>query len=78
MLSTSTHAFRFPWDTRESQFLVSNAQGCTALGQCICGRIRAGCKAASREEGTQNRGRLAGTLAEPETEAEHVCPGELA
>lgn len=77
MLSTCTHAFRFPWDTCKSQFLVSNAQGCTALGKCICGRIRPGCQTDSREEGIQNSGRLAGAQAKPEREAEHVCPVEL-
>ena len=76
-LSTSTYTFRFPWDTCKSLFLVNNAQGCTALGKCICGRVRPGCKTDSREEGIQNSGRLAGAQAKPEREAEHVCPVEL-
>lgn len=45
--------------------------------KCVCGRIRPGCKTDSREEGIQNSGRLAGTQAKPEREAEHVCPVEL-
>lgn len=76
-LSTSTYACRFPWDTCKSQLLVSDAQGCRALGKCLCGRTRPGCKTQSREEGTQTSGRLAGAQAKPEREAEHVCPVEL-
>lgn len=77
MLSTSTQAFGFPWDTCKSQFSVNNAQGCTAIGKWICGRIRPGCKTDGREDGIQNRGRLAGAQAKLEREVEHVCPVEL-
>lgn len=64
------------WDTFKSQFLVNNAQGCTALGKCIEGWIRLACKKDRRKEGIWNRGRLAGAKAKPEREAEHVCPVE--
>lgn len=50
-LPTSANAFRPPWDTCKSQFLVNNAQGCPALGKCLCGRIRPECQTdAGRKE----------------------------
>lgn len=51
MLPTSANAFGVPWDTCKFQFLVNNAQGCPAMGKCLCGRIRPGCKTdAGRKE----------------------------